>query len=257
ASGPVGFSSPSVGEAPTAGPEAGTFGPPPVMPQSPAAGTPGVAALPGPRDARPPAPADPHPPTRPADHRPGKLSVSVAATSTPERGGRGRRVSCTVALAVAGALAAVTVGSVFVLDLLPGNPHDGTSGSDDGAQAPAPATAVPAAYLGTWEGQAASRDGISIPLGTFRVTVRQAGVGERVGTLRHTDIFGGVCDDVLTLKQVTDKQLVTTSVGAKSNRDVCSQARHTVRLTPVGDDLVYTSDSEASGRPEARLSKTG
>jgi hypothetical protein len=63
ASGPVGFSSPSVGEAPTAAPRTGTFGPPPVMPQSPAAGTPGVAALPGARDARPPAPTDPHPPT--------------------------------------------------------------------------------------------------------------------------------------------------------------------------------------------------
>lgn len=36
------------------------------------------------------------------------------------------------------------------------------------------------------------------PLGTFRVTVHQAAPGERVGTPRHTDIFGGVCDDVLT-----------------------------------------------------------
>ncbi|CAM5702754.1 Protein kinase domain-containing protein OS=Streptomyces griseomycini OX=66895 GN=FHS37_007210 PE=4 SV=1 [Streptomyces griseomycini] len=87
------------------------------------------------------------------------------------------------------------------------------------------------------------------------MTIKQGEAGEQVGTLRHTDIFGGVCDDVLTLKQITEKQFVTSSVGAKSNRDVCNQAEHTVRLTPVGDDLVYESDSKASGRPEARLSK--
>ncbi|GAA3496053.1 hypothetical protein GCM10019016_031540 [Streptomyces prasinosporus] len=67
--------------------------------------------------------------------------------------------------------------------------------------------------------------------------------------------MGGVCDDVLTLKQVTGKPLVTDSVGAGSNRDVCNRAPHTVRLTPAGDDLVDTSDGKASGRPEARLSR--
>ncbi|MFI2505184.1 protein kinase [Streptomyces sp. NPDC018972] len=280
-SGPVGFSRPSVGEASTAGgfggPSAGSstsgafgpppagdapasgaasgvFGPPPVMP---GAREPGAAAVPGPRDAPSHAPVTPHPPTQPGDRTgPGKLSVSFAATSSPDRGGRGRRVSCAVALAVAGALAAVTVGSVFVRDLLPGGSHGGgPSSSDGGSQPAAPPTTVPAAYLGTWEGQANSRESIAIPLGTFRVTLKQAKVGEQVGTLRHTDIFGGVCDDVLTLKQVTKKQLVTTSVGAGSNRDVCSQAEHTVRLTPVGDDLVYESDSKDSGSPKARLSK--
>ncbi|WP_199821791.1 hypothetical protein [Streptomyces sp. XY152] len=78
-----------------------------------------------------------------------------------------------------------------------------------------------------------------------------------MGTLRHTDILGGVCDDVLTLKQVTEKQLVATSVGAETNRDVCSRAAHTVRLTPAGDDLVHESDSRESGSPKARLSKIG
>lgn len=164
-------------------------------------------------------------------------------------------MSCTVALAVAGALAAVTVGSVFVFDLLPGNRADDDSSAGGGPAYEAPPTTVPAAYVGTWEGQANSRDGISIPLGTFRMTVKQAEVGEQVGTVRHTDIFGGICDDVLTLKQVTKKQLVATSVGAKANRDVCNQALHTVRLTPVGDDLVYESDSKDSGRPKARLSR--
>lgn len=285
ASGPVGFSSPSVGEgtepespgavgaeAATSGPSVsgpapsgpvgGGFGPPPVMPSS--GGGPVGTVVPEPRSGTVvPEPrhatgtSSPHPPTEPgngAGSAPGRLSLSVSAASTPGTGGRGRRVSCTVALAVAGALAAVTVGSAFVFDLLPGS--SGNAGADHGPSGgqPEPGT-VPAAYVGTWEGQATSRESITIPLGTFRVTLKEARVGERVGTLRHTDIFGGICDDVLTLKEVTAKRIVTTSVGAPTNRDVCNQARHTVLLTPVGDDLVYESDSKDSGRPEARLSK--
>ncbi|MFI9421643.1 serine/threonine-protein kinase [Streptomyces werraensis] len=285
ASGPVGFSSPSVGEGtalggrmgagaagaggvtsePSAtGPDpsgaaVGGFGPPPVMPSL--RGEPAGAVVPDPRHAIG-APA-PHPPKEPGNgggSAPGRLSLSVSAASTPDTGGRGRRVSCTVALAVAGALAAVTVGSAFLSDLLPGSSRgadtdQGPSGARPSPDASASFGTVPAAYVGTWEGQATSRESITIPLGTFRVTLREARVGEQVGTLRHTDIFGGVCDDVLTLKEVTAKRIVTTSVGAPGNRDVCNQARHTVLLTPVGDDLVYASDSKDSGRPEARLSK--
>ncbi|MGA5120200.1 serine/threonine-protein kinase [Streptomyces pseudogriseolus] len=282
-SGPVGFSKPSVGEyaasegasgagsgAPAGAPVSsgaltGVFGPPPVMPSSDGART--DAGVPEPRPAPdlnptgPAGPPTPHPPTQPVDGGtadPGKLSFSVSAASTPGAGGRGRRVSCTVALAVAGAMAAVTVGSVFMFDLLPES--GGGAGADHGPSGARPsvapsAGALPAAYVGTWEGQAASRESITIPLGTFRVTLKEANVGERVGTLRHTDIFGGVCDDVLTLKEVTAKRIVTTSVGAPGNRDVCNQARHTVLLTPAGDDLVYESDSKDSGRPKARLSK--
>ncbi|MGA5283806.1 protein kinase domain-containing protein [Streptomyces griseoincarnatus] len=249
---------PATGPGPS-GAAGGGFGPPPVMP-SPGGELAGTA-VPAPRDAT--GASAPHPPTEPGNgggSAPGRLSLSVSAASTPGTGGRGRRVSCTVALAVAGALAAVTVGSAFVFDLLPGSPggagaDQGPSGARPSPSASASSATVPAAYVGTWEGQASSRESITIPLGTFRVTLREARVGERVGTLRHTDIFGGVCDDVLTLKEVTDRRIVTTSVGAPTNRDVCDPARHTVLLTPVGDDLVYESDSKDSGRPKARLSK--
>ncbi|MFF3344720.1 protein kinase [Streptomyces sp. NPDC002779] len=276
-SGPVAFSSPAVGEISSPGvgafgsPAVGEFGPPPVMPGSampasampasvtpasvtPAGSTPSVA-VPEPRDAEPG--------TTP---RPGKLSVSVAATSVPGDGGRGRRMSCTVALAVAGALAAVTVGSVFVLDLLPGNSPDDSGGSDAGSsysQAPpgasGSASAAPdalTAYLGTWEGQGVALDG-KLPLGAFRLTVHRAEPGEELGELRQTDVLGGVCNDVLTLKSVSAKRLVATSVGAESNHKGCNPAPTTVTLTPVGDDLDYASDSEESGKPTARLSKTG
>ncbi|MET9758707.1 serine/threonine-protein kinase [Streptomyces sp. NPDC006372] len=245
-SGPVGFSSLSVGAPEPA--DAGVFGPPPVMP------TP-LPAVPDPRDGDG---------TQPSDRRPpGKVSVSVAATSTPEGGGRVRKLSCTVALAVAGAMAAVTIGSVFVFDLLPdrGGHDDADSGS--GSDSPPAATAstapsgtVPAAYLGTWEGQGTALDG-NLPLGTFRITVERAAVGEELGRLRQTDQIGGVCVDVLTLKQVTKKELVATSAGAKTNHSGCNPAETTVHLKPVGDDLQYRSESAESGRPQARMSRVG
>ena len=292
-SGPVGFSSPSVRDAVTAGGEAagrstagreaagqptvGEFGPAPVMPgaaafSAPSVSAPAVPAPAAPVDAPPahvPEPRD----APPVEQSPGRLSVSVAATSTPGESGRGRRLSCTVALAVAGALAAVTVGSVFVFDLLPGSRGNDAGGSSSGAHSPQPGatssvsptddstaaggptgSAVPAGYLGTWEGQGLVLDG-ALPAGTFRVTVHQAGVGEELGRVRQTDQLGGVCNDVLTLKKVTKQELVTTSVGAKSNHAGCNPVAHTVRLARVGNDLKYMSDSEAEGRPTAQLSK--
>ncbi|MCK8435745.1 serine/threonine protein kinase [Streptomyces sp. D2-8] len=269
-SGPVGFSSPSVGVPEAGGGEGlGVFGPPPVMPPpvlpttagAPAslhAAVPDHAAVPEPRDG------DHQQDTAPTSgRRPGKVSVSVAATSTPQGGGRVRRLSCSVALAVAGAMAAVTIGSVFVFDLLPGRGGQDDADSGSGSDSPpaasassAPAGTVPAAYLGTWEGQGVSLDG-RLPLGTFRVTVEQVAVGEELGRLRQTDQIGGVCVDVLTLKQVTKKELVATSVGAKTNHSGCNPAKTTVHLKPVGDDLQYRSESAESGRPQARMSKVG
>ncbi|MFF6966530.1 serine/threonine-protein kinase [Streptomyces anthocyanicus] len=272
ASGPVGFSRPSVtagGDAGVATPASGVFGPPPVMPTptspsyppsppAPApAPSPALLSVPGPRD---PGPPDDDPgggtgTTRP----PGRLALSVAATSTQGAQGRGRRISCTVALAVAGALAAVTVGSVFVLDLLPGSGNDANNaGGNEASHDPPAATpgGLPARYLGTWEGQAAALDG-KLPLGTFRITIKQAEAGQELGRLRQTDALGGVCVDVITLKKVTEKQLVAGSAGAEGNHDGCNPAPTTVTFTPVGDDLDYASKSEESGRPTARLSKVG
>jgi len=234
----------------------GEFGPPPMMP--------------GPRDAEP----VPVPEPEPSDRTPGKVSVSLAATSAPVAGGRGRRLSCTVALAVAGALAAVTVGSVYVFDLLPGGAADhdsaaskdtGDTGEDSGeaALSPAPstvpgpasgATTVPASYVGTWEGPAVALDG-ALPMGTFRVTVRQVAVGEKLGTFRQTDQIGGICDDELILKEVTKTRLVVTSIADESNRAVCTTGSHTVRLTPVGNDLKYETDNPEAGDPVARMSR--
>ncbi|GAB7103641.1 serine/threonine-protein kinase [Streptomyces phaeofaciens JCM 4814] len=262
-SGPVGFSSPSVGEAP------GVFGPPPVM----VAETPAPANAPtGPTPAYTPAGPVPVPrdavpgPATPADgaRRPGKVSVTMAAGAAPGEGGRGRRLSCSVVLAVAGALAVATLGSTFLFRLLPDGDDDRSAGSDARSAAPstgsstagAGPTALPARYVGTWEGQGSGLGG-TLPMGTFRVTLKPADVGDKMGQLRQTDVLGGVCVDVLTLKKVTKKEVVATSVGAASNHAGCNPEPHTIRFTPTGDDLTYRSDSAAEGNPTARMSKAG
>ncbi|MEU2734023.1 serine/threonine-protein kinase [Streptomyces sp. NPDC007095] len=255
-SGPVGFSSPSVGTDSGAGvpPPDGVFGPPPTMPPYAM-----PTYVPGQRDVQDAVVA-------PTVH-PGKLSVSVAAASAPGANGRGRRVSCTLALAVAGALAAVTVGSVFMFRLLPGGGDDNSasSGSDSAASPPAatpgaPGSAgatlasVPAHYLGSWSGDAYALSG-KLPAGTFRVTLHQAAVGKELGTFRSTDLIGGICDDVLVLKKVTDKQLTATSTAKTSNPSTCTTGSHEVRLFPAGGDLKYETDNADAGDPVARMSK--
>lgn len=242
ASGPVEFSTPSV---------AGEFGPPPTVPPAVV-----PAVVPEPRDAAPTSQGTPG--------KPGKVSVSVAATAVPGEGGRGRRVSCTVALAVASALAVATVGVGFLVKPFLGTDGDDAS-SGTGAAAKPPSTSasspsgggrIPAAYLGTWQGSATALSG-NLPIGTFRVTVEQAAVGEELGRLRQTDQLGGVCTDILTLKSVTAARLVASSTGAEGNHDGCDPGTNTVYLTPSHGDLVYTSDSSAEGNPVAVMSKAG
>lgn len=188
---------------------------------------------------------------------PGRLTVSVAAASTPDGAdGRGRKVSCTLVLGVAGALAAVTVGSVFVFGLLPGNEK---GSSDAGRQPPAasekaPDGKVPASYRGTWEGQAVAANG-AVPMGTFRLKVEQGKVGERFAVMTQTDQLGGVCAVDLTLRSVSGKEIVAGGKGQASSGAQCTKNAHTVRLRPKGDALLYLSENEKSGNPEAKLSR--
>ncbi|WP_432028708.1 serine/threonine-protein kinase [Streptomyces sp. 1222.5] len=312
-SGPVPFSSPSVGGPAVAaganpGGGAGVFGPAPLMDQGVAAGSPGgvlggngtppgafgaptgaaggafgastgtagapfgvptgaagVLGVPTPADGVPsgtptvvPAPRDAPPP--------GRVSVSVAADSAPTQGGRGRRLSCTVVLAVAGALAAATLGAGALLKPWSQESNGDSNAGSGSAQSPAPSAAssgtaasdapgpIPARYLGTWEGPATGLGG-SLPMGTFRVTVHQAAVGQELGRMRQTDPIGAVCTDILTLKKVTKTRLLATSKGAGTNHAGCNPTPHQVELTPAGDDLKYTSDSSAEGNPVARMTK--
>ncbi|MGW1053935.1 protein kinase domain-containing protein [Streptomyces sp. NPDC002521] len=262
-SGPVPFDTPSETEPPApASPSShtgpGAFGPPPAM---------------NPAEQQPPPPAKPSeaPPVVPAQRDappPGRVSVSMAAAATPVEGARGRRLSCTVVLAVAGALAVGSLGLGALLHPWSQQGSDNNAGTAPSlSQAPTAASTgttgetptpgtIPDRYLGTWEGQATALDG-NLPIGTFRLTVHRAAVGENLGRLTQTDQLGGVCTDILTLKQATPTKLIATSTGAKGNHGGCDPAAHQIELTPVGNDLKYTSDSSAEGNPVSRMSKVG
>ncbi|WP_306321125.1 MULTISPECIES: serine/threonine-protein kinase [unclassified Streptomyces] len=247
-SGPMDFSSPAV--AGSSAP-AGVFGPP----------DPAYEAVPHPRDV-PPHPrtetSHPRPPEAAPkeDAVPGRLSVSVAATSTRDTGnGRGRRVSCSVALAVVGCLAAVTVGGVFVFNLMEGGGGGTASGARPSASAASKAPAVPEFYVGTWEGPVtqAGFDG-----GTFRIDLKQAEVGKQVGKVHSTDQIGVLrCVDVLTLKSANGKELVAAGKAAPDNPGLCAKGAHTVHLTRDGTGLKYTSEYPDAGNPEATLKRVG
>ncbi|UUU31626.1 serine/threonine protein kinase [Streptomyces sp. CA-210063] len=265
----------------------GVFGPPPVMsPQAPPM-TPGTAP---PGTAPPVTPVTPAPPMThvpgqradavvadtvppvspsPSSASPGKLSLSVAATSTTDANGRGRRVSCSVALAVAGAFAVVSLGSVFGFGMLGGDEDNGadaagpgpsvsTSPTDGTQDSELPGDAkgdVPKKYLGTWEGDGYALDG-NLPAGTFHVTVEQAAVGDELGTFRSVDLLGGACDDKLVLKKVTQDHIVATSIAdTKNNPKTCTKNTHEITLTPVGNELQYTSNNAAAGDPTSRMAK--
>ncbi|MFI6939143.1 protein kinase [Streptomyces sp. NPDC050418] len=280
-SGPVAFSKPSVGGGP-AGEVAGAFGPPDPSYGDGGAPPSGEPSAAGAVSASVVSPAEP--PTAgagPSDATPGRVAVSVTAASTQGENGRGRRVSCTLALAVASAVAAVSLGTVFVFNLLPDNNDKGAQGADQGGKKPsassAPATTAPSTtapsteaptaeptgaaeiperYLGTWQGKAQALG--NLPAGTVEVTVKEAKPGEELGSASMTDELGlSTCTDILILKSVTEKELIATGK-AKDRTDArCTKNDHTVRLTPVGDDLQYSSENPDGGDPKARLSKTG
>ncbi|MFJ9179073.1 serine/threonine-protein kinase [Streptomyces sp. NPDC102360] len=236
-SGPVGFSAPAV----TGSSEpAGVFGPP----------DPAYARVLTPHTEGPPAEESKR------DAVPGRLSVSVTASSTPDKpNGRGRRVSCSVALAVAGSLAAVTVGGVVLLNVLPGDGGgDQGSASDAGPteSAGSKAPGVPQFYVGAWDGPA-KQAGVSF--GTFRVDLKQARAGQRVGKVTSTDPLGIRCVDVLTLKSADGKALVAAGKAAPGNPGTCASGTHTVRLSREGKSLTYTSQYPAAGNPTADLDR--
>ncbi|MER7832483.1 serine/threonine-protein kinase [Streptomyces sp. NPDC095602] len=291
ASGPVPFSSAAVAPpAPTArpAPAAPAAVPDPAVPAVPA---PAVAAAP-PVPGTPPVPgAPPAPAGQPAAGQPAAgrapagraddasvptmdavppprrhpVSVSVTAGSEPAGPRGGRRLSCTVALAVAGALAAVTVGAAVLFDLLPGGGTDDTAqqppaaGGGTTAASTAPAGAgVPRAFLGTWKGRATAGTGAigDIPAGTFTVTLKGGRAGQEVGRVRQHDILGNfICEDTLVLRTATADTLVTRGSASDTSTGVCTGGTHTVTLRLEDGKLHYASDDAAAGRPRATLDR--
>ncbi|WP_328671692.1 protein kinase [Streptomyces sp. NBC_00322] len=221
ASGPVAFSSAAIG----------TFGPP-VEPVTP------LPSAVAPQDAPP--------------HTQG----SPLESPPP---GRGRRkVSCTVTLTVAAALAAVTVGGGFLFDMWPGTGTDKTS---DSAGHPPSASEkvkkVPKAFIGSWEGPfKVSFAGSELEAGTFSVAIRAGRTGAKFATVSQFDALGNLsCEDNLVLRGVTPKELVADGRSSGKPGTKCTPGTHTVKLRLDGARVQYTSKEPRAGDPRATLER--
>ncbi|MFJ2676113.1 serine/threonine-protein kinase [Streptomyces sp. NPDC087525] len=284
--GPVPFSNPSMG----------AFGPPT-----------DVQAGPPPTPPTTPPPTPPSDSPRDAPAAGARFSVSVSADTTtapgtghdsgpgtdsgsgvgsdsrtrPGTGRRARKVSCTVALAVAGAMAAVMVGSAFLFDLIPGGGTNDSASKDKpgpsssvSASAPpagsAPPTdsghptdpgpptdpgdaSVPAELVGVWDGEVTAA---GLPAGTMKVTIQTGSTGERVGKAEQTDILGNfICEDLLTLTGVEGNTLVVDARRGPRSKDMCTESTTGLRLGLERDGLRYLSEDARAGSPTGVLTK--
>ncbi|MDQ0986224.1 serine/threonine-protein kinase [Streptomyces sp. V2I9] len=270
-------------------------------PQDDGYGTPPPPPPPTPPRARP-ASTSPPPPTHAGTYRqsngdrgagagglPGqrttdpRFSVTVSAEDGPGAGERrGRRVSCTVALAVAGALAVVTLGTGLLDGFFPdGDADRGTdaaakpsaSDSPPGAGKPtptgsgdaseAPAGALPKAYVGTWKGPVTERT-TGQPHGTLTAVFTEGKRGERVVRMSTTISQLGVsvtCNSVGTLVSGTAKELnirEATDPDRPSTPGLCTTTEADLVFRLTGDGaLDYRSKERAAGLPYGRLTRSG
>ncbi|WP_329208458.1 serine/threonine protein kinase [Streptomyces sp. NBC_00683] len=270
-SGPVPFSNASLGNA-----ALGTFGPPLAPP--PPSLPPRTGGSEGPAGRESTAGPDSGDRTGVPGQRGsgGRVAVSVSADSQPGAG-RGRRVSCTVALAVAGALAAVTLGTGMLQDLL----QDGGADShNDGAAKPPAATAskspgttapeptatgggpvstLPEAFAGTWQGPTTERSGL--PHGTVTAVFTEGRKGEDVVRLSHRlDVLGTTveCKGIGRFVSGTATEVRIRERTDPDNADsaLCTGGDADLVFTLTGDKLGYRSQEEAAGTPKGTLTRS-
>ncbi|MEU7282836.1 serine/threonine-protein kinase [Streptomyces sp. NPDC045431] len=183
----------------------------------------------------------------------------------PPTAARGRRLSCTVALTLAGALAAVTVGGAFLLDLLPGQGGGNGNAAKPPAQGSAPpasASAVPKEFLGTWKGPTQEANGL--PHGELTAVFSRGGTGQDV--VRMTTTLSVLtttveCHSVGRLTAVKPGELTVvdrTDPAKPGSPGLCTGSSATLTFTLTADGtLAYRSDEAAAGRPTGTLTKVG
>ncbi|WP_284581701.1 serine/threonine-protein kinase [Streptomyces sp. 2P-4] len=182
----------------------------------------------------------------------------------------GRRVSCTVVLAAAAFVSALS-GGLYGLGLLPGT---GGSGRDAGARPPSasgegpasPATPGPSApkaradvpkeLVGTWKGTVTTAR-MGVPA-EFEITIRAGRTGEVVGRDKSVlPLLGTDCSGDWKLVSATDRSLVLdTSGGPNPAPGICSNGSSDERFS-LNDNgtLHYKSGDAAAGNPEGDLTR--
>lgn len=209
----------------------------------------------------------------PRDAVPGTAGSGPRHTPEPAAG-RGRRRLSAVLSAVLAAAVAVTVVVLVRPDDKPGGAAGGGPGSTstgtgtgtDAATGTATGTgsatdtgaavsAVPAAFVGTWQGGTVSDNGV--PNGVLTLTVRAGRIGEHVGD-GSVDLLGVLhCGGSWKLVSATTKVLVLDSTGGDPGATSgCSPGATAERLTlKNATTLGYTTNDAAAGHPSGDLKK--
>ncbi|MFG3117073.1 serine/threonine-protein kinase [Streptomyces sp. NPDC048197] len=188
---------------------------------------------------------------------------------------RPRRVSCTLVLSVAGAVAAATTAA-FVFTLLPKTGGDAAGGGDQaGAKPPATghtpsghtpsghptdpggydgALAVAKPFLGTWTGSITTSHGI--PNGTMTSTITAGGKGDYVIHTTYDAVLVR-CEAKAKLESATDRRLVLLERPDGKQGPGCTgnKSRVTYTLAKDGTTIAFTSDDPGGGAPKATLTK--
>ncbi|OEJ33194.1 serine/threonine-protein kinase [Streptomyces subrutilus] len=190
----------------------------------------------------------------------------------------GRRFSCTLVLAAAAVLAAVS-GGLYGAGLLPGQGDKGRDAvAGDGPRTSAPASPpdsdtgpsagttqapkgtrqdVPKELIGTWKGTVTTaRMGVAAE---FEITIKAGKVGEVVGRDKSVlALLGTDCSGDWKLASATDRSLVLdTSGGPNPAPGICSGGSADERFT-LNDNgtLHYESGDVPAGNPEGDLTRS-
>ncbi|MFI1255990.1 serine/threonine-protein kinase [Streptomyces netropsis] len=186
-----------------------------------------------------------------------KVALSVGASGRDRGPGRSRRVSCTLVLSVAGALAAATTAA-FVFDLLPGSGKDAhkEAGQKPSATVSASpgAADVPQAFRGTWTGNVVQSDGT--PNGTMTSTITGGAKGTYVVRTTYSVLNVVECRSKAKLISATDRKLTLKEVTDGERNPLCTGSKSTVTYTLAADGkLAFTSDDPKGGKPTSSLTK--
>ncbi|WP_438490538.1 serine/threonine-protein kinase [Streptomyces sp. S186] len=270
------------------GPDAGT-GPGPGAPAWPVAGAPHTGAVPPPPPASPSVPAVPPPASASASASASSLAdlpTGAAAVPGPPAGSapspadghgpkerrialsgalggkeRPRRMSCTLVLSVAGALAVATTTAVFFAVL--NGPEGGGSTAKPpsghtppaGTTAPTAGNRVPQGFLGTWNGTVTMANGI--PNGTMTSVIKAGEKGDVVVRTTY-DVVLLRCQAKAKLLSATGNALVLQETADGEQGPGCTGNTSTVTYT-LGKDgtLTFASDDKRGGTPKATLTRSG
>ncbi|MEW1658986.1 serine/threonine-protein kinase [Streptomyces sp. NPDC093707] len=241
----------------------------PVPPPGPPPAAWPVAGAPHPTPPPPSAPASPHPSglaDLPTGAAPSPAAASeerrIAVTGALGGKDRSRRMSCTLVLSVAGALA-VAATTAVVFSVFKG-PEGGGAAAEPpsdhrppaGPSAPGQgAGRVPSGFLGTWNGPVTMASGI--PNGTMSSTIKAGAKGEFVVRTLYDAVLVR-CHSKAKLVSATDGELVLRESPDGNQGPGCTGNTSTVTYT-LGKDgtLTFASDDKRGGTPGATLTKGG